>query len=74
MKKLRYLFIGLLLISVITAFGVIPQKWTLINFDDFLTGKFEGISVTYDGVLSLSPKEEIFAGPDEEFYLSLLVD
>ncbi len=74
MKKLRYLFIGLLLISVMVAFGVIPQKWTLINFDDFLTGKFEGISVTYDGVLSLSPKEEIFDGPDEEFYLSLLVD
>jgi len=74
MKKLRYLFICLLSISVIAAFGVIPQKWTLINFDDFLTGKFEGISVTYDGVLSLSPKEEIFEGPDEEFYLSLLVD
>ncbi len=74
MKKLRYLFIGLLLISVIAALGVIPQKWTLINFGDFLTGKFEGISVTYDGVLSLSPKEEDFEGPDEEFYLSLHVD
>ena len=74
MKKLRYLFIGLLLISVIAAFGVIPQKWTLINFNDFLTGKFEGISVSYDGVLSLSPKEEILEGPDEEFYLSLLID
>jgi len=74
MKKLRYLFISLLLISVITVLGVVPQKWTLINFDDFLTGKFEGISVTYDGVLSLSPKEEIFVGPDEEFYLSLFID
>ncbi len=74
MKKLRYFFISLLLISVIAAFGVIPQKWTLINFNDFLPGKFEGISVTYDGVLSLSPNEEIFEGPDEEFYLSLLVD
>ncbi len=74
MKKLRYLSIGLLLISVVAALGVIPQKWTLINFNDFLTGKFEGISVTYDGVLSLSPKEENFEGPDEEFYLSLLID
>ena len=74
MKKLRFFFIGLLLISVIAALGVIPQKWTLISFNDFLTGKFEGISVTYDGILSLSPKEEIFEGPDEEFYLSLLID
>lgn len=72
MKKWRYFLIGLLLISVLTVFGVVPQKWVLINFDDFLTGKFEGISVTYDGVLSLSPKEEKFKGPDEEFYLSLL--
>ncbi len=74
MKKLRYLLIGLLLISAMTAFAVIPQKWVLINFSDFLSGKFEGISVTYDGVLSLSPKEEIFEGPDEEFYLSFLID
>ena len=74
MKKLCYLLIGLLLISAMTAFGVIPQKWILINFSDFLTGRFEGISVTYDGVLSLSPKEEIFVGPDEEFYLSFLID
>ena len=74
MKKLRYLFIGLLLISVMTALGVVPQKWILINFGDFLSGKFEGISVTYDGVLSLSPKDEVFEGPDEEFYLSLLID
>lgn len=74
MKKFRYLFIGLLLISVITALGVVPQKWILINFDDFLSGKFEGISVSYDGVLSLSPKDEVFEGPDEEFYLSLIID
>ena len=71
MKKLRYFFLGLLLISVLAALGVVPQKWTLINYDDFLSGKFEGISVTSDGVLSLSPKEEVFEGPDEEFYLSL---
>ena len=74
MKKIQVFFIVMLLISVWTAEGVVPQKWELKNFDQFLQGKFKGISVSYDGVLSLSPQEEILEGPSEEFYLSLLVD
>jgi hypothetical protein len=53
--------------------GVVPQKWEVRSKDDFLKGKFEGISVSYDGLLSLSPKEEKISGPEEEFYLSLLI-
>jgi hypothetical protein len=53
--------------------GVIPQKWELRSKDDFLKGNFDGISVSYDGILSLSPKEEQISGPEEEFYLSLLI-
>jgi len=53
--------------------GVVPQKWEVRSKDDFLKGKFEGISVSYDGILSLSPKEEKISGPEEEFYLSLLI-
>ena len=53
--------------------GVIPQKWETRSKDDFLKGKFDGISVSYEGILSLSPKEEKLEGPAEEFYLSLLV-
>ena len=76
MKKTCFLFIGLMLVSILTVYvyGVVPQKWELRTFKEFLGGKFEGISVTYDGVLSLSPNEESFDGPAEEFYLSLLID
>ena len=53
--------------------GVVPHKWEVRNKDDFLRGKLSGISVSYDGVLSLSPKEEPVETPVEEFYLSLLL-
>ena len=53
--------------------GVTPQRWETRSKDDFLKGKFDGISVSYEGILSLSPKEEKLEGPAEEFYLSLLV-
>jgi len=53
--------------------GVVPQKWEVRSKDDFLKGKFDGISVSYEGMLSLSPKEEKISGPEEEFYLSLLI-
>ena len=52
--------------------GVVPQKWEIRSKDDFLKGKFDGISVSYDGILSLSPQEDKISGPEEEFYLSLL--
>jgi hypothetical protein len=53
--------------------AVQPQRWELRSINDYLKGKFEGISVTYDGVLSLSPKEMALEAPAEEFFLSLLV-
>jgi len=74
MKKTQVFLITMLLITVIAAEGVVPQKWELLNFEQFLQGKFEGVSVSYEGVLSLSPKEDILEGPGEEFFLSLLLD
>ncbi len=53
--------------------AVVPQKWELRTKDDFLKGKFDGISVSNDGVLALAPKIEPTAAPTEEFYLSLVV-
>jgi hypothetical protein len=58
---------------VLSLQGVVPQKWELQNKDDFLKGKFDGISVSYDGILSLSPKEDKIEGPSEDFYLSFLL-
>ncbi|MEN6311234.1 MAG: WD40 repeat domain-containing protein [Acidobacteriota bacterium] len=53
--------------------AVVPQKWELRSKDDFLKGKLDGISVSYEGVLTLAPKEDKIASPTEEFYLSALV-
>lgn len=65
--------------SIIVLFGILlygvgPQKWMLHSFEEFLEGKFEGISVSEDGELTLAPKEAQIDGPPEEFYLSLLQD
>ncbi len=65
---------GLVLAAVLAAFlgAVVPQKWELRTREDYLKGKFDGISVSYDGTLTLAPKEEKLAAPQEEFYLSVL--
>ncbi len=53
--------------------AVQPQQWELRNINDYLKGEFDGISITYEGVLALSPNERTMEGPAEEFFLSLLV-
>jgi hypothetical protein len=52
--------------------AVVPRKWELRTRDDYLRGKFDGVSVSYDGTLALAPKEEKIPAPQEEFYLSAL--
>src|SRR4030066_1039832 len=53
--------------------AVVPRKWELPTKDDFLKGKLDGVSISYEGVLSLAPKEDKLEGPAEEFYLSFLL-
>jgi hypothetical protein len=74
MKKTNILIAVFVLASTQILFGVIPRKWELYRIDDYLTGKFDGISLSHEGVLSLAPKVEFLEGPPEEFYLSLLID
>ena len=52
--------------------AVAPQRWAFRSADDFLRGRFEGVSVTSDGVLTLAPREERIEGPTEDFFLSFL--
>ncbi len=52
--------------------AVVPQKWELRTREDYLRGKFDGVSVSYEGTLSLAPKEDKLEAPQEEFYLSVL--
>jgi len=73
MKKTKIWIIAFVLATAHMLLGVIPQKWDLYRMDDYLAGKFDGISISHEGILSLSPKEEDLEGPPEEFYLSLLI-
>ncbi len=52
--------------------AVVPRKWELRTRQDFLKGKFDGVSVSFDGALALAPNEEKIEAPVEEFYLSVL--
>jgi len=57
----------------LAAAAVTPQKVLFRGFEDFLRGKFDGISVSADGALALGPREERLAGPSEDFYLSYVM-
>ena len=52
--------------------AVTPQKWEARNKEDFLKGKLDGLSLTSEGILALSVREDKIEGPSEDFYLSLL--
>lgn len=72
MKKISAAACLIFFVLLTTAQGVIPKKWELQRYEQFLKGKFKGISLSYEGILSLAPKEIKMEGPSEEFYLSLL--
>ena len=72
MNKRALAGLALVALAVVSLQAVIPQKWELRSFEEFLNGKFDGISVSSDGWLTLAPKEDRIEGPAEEFYLSLL--
>jgi hypothetical protein len=75
MRKYRSLmiiiFIGIIGMALLVE-AVVPRLWEIRTKDDFLKGKLDGLSVTFEGVLSLAPKEEQMDGPAEDFYLSFL--
>ena len=56
----------------LAAWAVSPQKWAFQGYDDFLRGKFGGVSLSSDAALSLGPREDVLNGPTEDFYLSFL--
>ncbi|OQX56071.1 MAG: hypothetical protein B5M54_00215 [Candidatus Aminicenantes bacterium 4484_214] len=65
---LTIFFIGSQLILAVT-----PKKWELRTLKDFIHGEFKGVSISAEGQLRLAPQEDFLEGPDEEFYLSLLI-
>jgi len=73
MKKVASLFIAVVFLIINTAHGVSAQKWELRRLEQFLKGDFKNISVSFEGVLSLAPREKKLESPSEEFFLSLLL-
>ena len=53
--------------------AVAPRKWQFATREDFLKGKLDGVSLSFEGLLSLAPREEKIEGPTEDFFLSLLI-
>ncbi|MDD8031414.1 MAG: WD40 repeat domain-containing protein [Acidobacteriota bacterium] len=70
-KKIIGLTLLAILIVVAQLQAVVPKKWELSSKAAFLKGKFSGISLTSEGVLSIGPRVEKIELPAEEFYLSL---
>jgi sugar lactone lactonase YvrE len=73
MRRTVPLGIGGALALAVVAAAVTPQKISVRTYDDFLRGKFDGVSVSADGVLTLSLREDRIEGPAEDFYLSFLM-
>jgi len=72
MRKITPFAVAGLVVLAASLGAVVPQKWELRTREDYLRGKFDGVSVAYDGTLALAPEEEKIAAPQEEFYLSVL--
>jgi len=72
MRKITPFAVAGLVVLAASLGAVVPQKWALRTREDYLRGKFDGVSVAYDGTLALAPEEEKIAAPQEEFYLSVL--
>lgn len=72
MKKTIPAVLTIAALTVLAAWAVAPQKWAFRGADEFLRGKFDGISLTSDAVLALAPREDKMDGPAEDFYLSFL--
>jgi hypothetical protein len=72
MRRATWGFVAAGLVLAAMAAAVVPQRWGLRTYDDFLRGTFDGVSISADGVLSLAPREDRLEGPTEDFFLSFL--
>ncbi len=70
MKKTSLIIFLGIVFAVMSLEAVTPRKWELRSKDDYLKGKLDGVSVSYEGTLFLAPNEEMVEGPSEDFYLS----
>ena len=58
----------------IASWGSETQFWQVGDFDDFLRGNLQGVSLSHDGLLSLAPPTDAVFDPEETLALSLAAD
>jgi hypothetical protein len=68
MKRVRVLFFVMAILAAQALHGVVPQKWEIRSNDEFLKGKLDGISVSYEGVLLLRNFIYPISSPRREKY------
>jgi len=73
MKKMILTFLTGSVLVAAAGLAVVPQRWAFRGYDDFLRGKFDGVSVTSDGVMNLALREDRIEGPAEDFFLSFIM-
>jgi hypothetical protein len=71
-KTILAVWTGSILLAA-AGLAVAPQHWVFRSADDFLRGRFDGVSVTSDGILTLAQREEKIEGPTEDFFLSFII-
>jgi len=59
---------------LISLLGITTQSWRLETYEDFIQGKPEGISITSDGFLKLSPELELLSEIPETYIFSITED
>jgi len=70
-RAIFIILIGILVVSLPLG-AVAPRKWQARSKDDFLKGKLDGVSMSFEGVLSLAQREDKLDAPSEDFFLSLV--
>jgi hypothetical protein len=73
MKKISLIILLAITFTALNLEAVVPRKWELRSKEDYLKGKLDGVSVSFEGALFLAPKEDRMEGPSEDFYLSFVL-
>ncbi|MEW6456863.1 MAG: WD40 repeat domain-containing protein [Acidobacteriota bacterium] len=73
MKKLGFFILNLFFFSILS-FSVITSQWIKEGKDELIKGKFNGVSLSEEGYIVLSVKEEKITTLSEDFFFSIALD
>lgn len=72
--KLLLVFLALGLLSPLATEAVETTVWQIAEFNDFIQGRLNGVSISQDGALGLAPEAKEVFSPGEPVALSLTAD